>query len=294
MDGQSRRAVLAALGSAGAAAVAGCVGTGQRRVRTLVAGSLQAAASETLQRRTGPELAVEAHGSVHAARLVAEGKRDPDVLALADPALFDRLLSTPWYAVVASNELALAYNPETSGGRIVRDAETWTAPLTRADVSLGRTDPDLDPLGYRTRFALELAGKRQDRPELAAAVLRPDQRYPETQLLAQFETGSIDAAFVYRSMAVERGYPYRSLPPAVNLGDPKHAEKYATVQYELPDGTVARGAPIEYAATRRADDGATAAVFETVLAGEWVRQHGFTARDEYPRMEGDVPNGVGG
>ncbi|MBX0321459.1 substrate-binding domain-containing protein [Halomicroarcula sp. F13] len=289
-----RRRFLGLLGSGVAAGIAGCGAVGQSRVRALVAGSLQAAASETLQTTTRPELAVEAHGSVHAARLVADGKRDPHVLALADPELFERLLSAPWYAIVASNELVLAYNPETPGGRRVAEAESWTAPLGRADVSLGRTDPDLDPLGYRTIFALELAARRRDDPGFAASVLSPDQRYPETQLLAQFETGSIDAAFVYRSMAVERDYPFRELPPAVNLGDPAYADSYADVQYELPDGTVARGAPIEYAATRRADDAETRRVFETLLAGAWLRDHGFLVRDQYPRMEGDVPNGLRG
>ncbi|MDS0276974.1 extracellular solute-binding protein [Halomicroarcula sp. S1AR25-4] len=288
-----RRDVLRLLGSGAAVGVAGCGAVGRSRVRTLVAGSLQAAC-KSLQRATGPQLAVEAHGSVHAARLVADGKRDPHVLALADPELFERLLSTPWYAVVASNELVLAYNPETPGGRLVAEAESWTAPLGRADVSLGRTDPDLDPLGYRTIFALELAARGRDDPDLVDEVLSPDQRYPETQLLAQFETGSVDAAVVYRSMAIERDYPFRELPPAVNLGDPAHADTYADVQYELPDGTVARGAPIEYAATRRADDDETKRAFETLLAGEWLRDHGFVVHDQYPRMEGDVPNGLRG
>ncbi|MBV0923398.1 substrate-binding domain-containing protein [Halomicroarcula limicola] len=294
MSDWRRRDVLAALGSGVVAGIGGCSGLAQSRVRTLVAGSMQAAASGTLQRETTAELAVESHGSVHAARLVADGKRDPGILALADPALFERLLETPWHAVVAGNELVLSYNPKTDGGQRVADAQTWTAPLTEDGVSFGRTDPDLDPLGYRTVFALELAARRRDEPTLAEDVLEPDQRYPETQLLAQFETGSVDAAVVYRSMAVERDYPFRELPPAVNLGDPAFADEYASVRYELPDGTVARGSPIEYAATRRTDDDATTAVFETMLAGSWLSEHGFTVRDQYPRMEGDVPNGLRG
>lgn len=284
-----RRSVLAAVGGAALGGVAGCLGRGRSRVELLVAGSLKAAASDALAAATGPDLAVEARGSVSAARLVADGNRDPDILALADPALFERLLDADWYSVVASNELVVAYNPDTSGGQRVPEAASWTDALRREDVSLGRTDPDLDPLGYRTIFALELASEG-----LAEQILRPDQRYPETQLLAQFETGSVDAAMVYRNMAVERGYPFRSLPPAVNLGDPARADHYATVAYELPDGTVARGSPIEYAARRRSADAATVQVFETLLAGSWLRDHGFRLRDQYPRMEGDVPDDVGG
>jgi len=291
MDASSRRAVLATLGSA-ATALAGCGAFGRNRVRVLVAGSLQKAASETLQSRTDAELAVEARGSVQAARLVAEGKRDPAIVALADPALFERVMSTPWHAVVASNEMVLAYNPETDGGSRVGDADRWVDPLRDGGVSLGRTDPTLDPLGYRTLFVLDLAADYYDEPGLADAVLSPEQTYPETQLLAQFETGAVDAAFVYRSMAVERDYPFREFPPELSLGDPAHADRYRTVTYELPDGTVARGGPIEYGAVRRADGRRTRTAFEAVLASDWLAPHGFTVREEYPRLVGDVPDTV--
>ena len=294
MTGWRRRAVIATIGSGLAAGVAGCTAVSEPRVRTLVAGSLQAAASGALQRATEADLAVEAHGSVHAARLLAEDKRDPGIVALADPALFDRLLSAPWYAVVASNELVVAYNPQTSAGSRVPEADSWTGALARDDVSLGRTDPELDPLGYRTVFALELAARRRDEPNLTEKILDPEQRYPETQLLTQFETGGIDAAVVYRNMAEERDYPYRELPPAVNLGDPTRADQYGAVRYELDDGTVTRGAPIEYAALRRRDDDATAQAFETLLDGDWLTEHGFAVRQQHPRYEGDVPNDLAG
>lgn len=291
MRASSRRAVLATLGSA-ATALAGCGAFGRSRVSVLVAGSLQKAASEALQTRTDAELAVEARGSVQAARLVAEDKRDPAIVALADPALFERIMSTPWYAVIASNEMVLAYNPDTDGGSRVEDAQRWIDPLHDGGVSLGRTDPTLDPLGYRTLFVLDLAADYYDEPGLADAVLAPDQTYPETQLLAQFETGAVDTAFVYRNMAVERDYPYREFPPELNLGDPAHADRYRDATYELPDGTVTRGGPIEYGAARRSDSRRTRTAFDAVLASDWLTPHGFTVREEYPRLVGDVPDAV--
>jgi molybdate/tungstate transport system substrate-binding protein len=291
MARQTRRAALTALGS-GIAATAGCGAFGRERVAVLVAGSLQNAASETLQSRTDVDLAVEARGSVQAARLVADGKRDPAVVALADPALFDRVMDSAWHAVVASNELVLAYNPQTDGGTRVADAEPWYAPLQNDTVSLGRTDPTLDPLGYRTLFVLDLAGDYYDEPGLSDAVLSPDQTYPETQLLAQFETGAVDAAFVYRSMAIERDYPFRAFPPEIHLGDPAHAERYRTTGYELSDRTTITGSPIEYGAVRRDGQEATRTAFETVLSGDWLAPHGFTLRESYPRLVGDVPSTV--
>ncbi|MHC3381929.1 extracellular solute-binding protein [Haloarcula sp. H-GB5] len=291
MARRTRRAVLTALGS-GIAATAGCGAFGQERVDVLVAGSLQKAASETLQAQTDAEIAVEARGSVQAARLVADGKRDPAIVALADPTLFDRVMNTPWHAVVASNEMVLAYNPETDGGARVADADPWYAPLRGDSVSLGRTDPTLDPLGYRTLFVLALAADYYDEPGLAAAVLSPEQTYPETQLLAQFETGAVNAAFVYRSMAVERDYPFREFPPEIHLGDPTYAEQYQTTSYELPNGTAIAGNPIEYGAVRRDEQEATRTAFEAVLSGDWLAPHGFTVRQAYPRLVGDVPSTV--
>jgi len=291
MARRTRRAVLTALGS-GVAATAGCGAFGRERVEVLVAGSLQSAASETLQSQTDVDLAVEARGSVQAARLVADGKRDPDIVALADPALFDRVMDTDWHAVVASNEMVLAYNPETDGGTRIAEADSWYDPLRGDSVSLGRTDPTLDPLGYRTLFVLSLAADYYDESGLPDAVLSPDQTYPETQLLAQFETGAVDAAFVYRSMAIERDYPFREFPPEIHLGDPAHSEAYRTVSYELSGGTTITGSPIEYGAVRRDDHGATRTAFETVLSGDWLAPHGFTVRQPYPRLVGDVPSTV--
>ena len=291
MQRVSRRRFLAGLGGA-LAATAGCQAGGTRPTEVLVAGSLQQAATNSLPEHATQPLAIEAFGSVHAARLVSEGRRDPDVVTLADPALFETVLSAPWHAVIATNELVIAHRPASSGGRTVAEAEYWPAALAAPDVALGRTDPTLDPLGYRTLFALELAAMHYDDPSLVDRVVADDQVYPETQLLAQFETGSIDAAVVYRTMAVERDYPYRELPPAVNLGDPSFAASYAKTRYRLPDGTLARGAPIEYAATRRRDDDATAAVFESVLDGQWLAPHGFRTPAKYPSLRGDVPDAL--
>jgi len=291
MARQTRRAVLTALGS-GVAATAGCGAFGRERVDVLVAGSLQNAASGTLQSQSDVDLAVEARGSVQAARLVADGKRDPAIVALADPSLFDRVMDTDWHAVVASNEMVLAYNPQTDGGTRISEADPWYDPLRGDSVSLGRTDPTLDPLGYRTLFVLDLAADYYDESGLTDAVRSPDQTYPETQLLAQFETGAVDAAFVYRSMAIERDYPFREFPPEIHLGDPAHAEEYRTASYELSDGTTITGSPIEYGAVRRDDHGATRTAFETVLSGDWLAPHGFTVRQAYPRLVGDVPSTV--
>jgi molybdate/tungstate transport system substrate-binding protein len=294
---RSRRALLAGAASTLASAgLAGCIGptTGEDPVRVLAAGSLQHAFDGALRDAVDAEFALEARGSAAAARLVADGTRDPDVLALADTALFDRVLNDVWHAAVATNAVAVA-TADTDGGRAVqaaaeRDDVHWFDPLLDGAATLGRTDPDLDPLGYRTLFALELAAAHYDRRGLREALTAPDQVYPETALLSGFETGALDAAVVYETMADERGYDAVDLPPVVDLSSPAHADRYRAQSYALDDGVVVRGSVVEYGATlRSADDDAASRVFDAIVDGDALGAHGFAVPDDYPTFTADAP-----
>jgi molybdate/tungstate transport system substrate-binding protein len=251
----SRRDALAAL-AGGVGALSGCssvLGSSETAVRVLCAGSLQKAFLD-LGSAVDARVEVEAHGSATAARLVAEGTRDPHVIALADAVLFDSVLSPSWYAHIATNELALAYDAGTDAGSRIDRADRWLDPLVDGTVRLGRTDPDLDPLGYRTLFALELAADHYDRPGLEDDILDDSRIFPETSLLARLETGAVDAAVVYRTMALDRGLDTVDLPAAVDLSDPELA---------------------------------------VITDGALLADHGFVT-DRYPTFEGDVPDAVEG
>jgi molybdate/tungstate transport system substrate-binding protein len=277
-------------------AVTGCFSRGQEDpVEVLVAGSLANAFGRDLAAQVDPPVRVEAHGSAVAARMVANGVTDPDIIALADPVLFDRILDVPWYVSFATNALVISYTRETAGGTRVAevDSDRWWSALRHDDVSLGRTDPDRDPLGYRTLFGLELASEYySEAPDLRSIITESDQVYPETQLFGQFETGSVDAVFAYRSMAIERDYETIDLPQAVDLSSPALAESYERVTYTLPDGTRVRGAPISYVATvrRSSPRSAVRTVFDAITSGRSLQGHGFGTPDDYPRWEGDVPH----
>jgi len=305
--GCSRRTFLRTAGGAGAVGMAGCVGrdssarTGSTNrgesptVTILAAGSLQHALETGLKPAVDVPIRVEAHGSAALARMVAEGQRDPDIVTVADTALFEEPLSPPWYATFTSNAIVLAYNPTTKGGRRVAEAgvDRWYEPLIDGDVRLGRTDPDRDPLGYRTLFALELAARYDDdAPALREVIPTRDQIYPETALISGFETGSIDAAFAYRNMAVERGYEYVDLPDRVDLSDPAHADAYATVSYTLPSGQTVRGALIGYGSTVRHVSDAALTVFDVHTTGSYLDEAGFLRHDRFPVYDGAVPAAV--
>ena len=264
-------------------------------VSILAAGSLQRAFSNGLREATSVPLQIEARGSVAVARLVANGHREPAITALADVGLFDSIMDAAWSVVFASNAVVLTYNPETAGGSRIAgtDPDRWFEPLVRGTASVGRTDPDLDPLGYRTLFLLDLAARYYDTAELGERLLSPEQVYPETSLLARLETGDVDAAFTYRNMAVEHGYEFVEFPSEIDLSDPAHDEDwYSTVSYDLADGQTVEGGPIAYGATIVNEHRRAADVFRELTADPYLEAHGFVVPDGYPTNRGTVPDAI--
>nr|WP_228842351.1 extracellular solute-binding protein [Halococcus agarilyticus] len=305
----SRRAFLGGVGAVGLAGAAGCVGSGRESgvdgddgdgdtgpVTILAAGSLQNALANGLEPTLDVPVRIESHGSATVARLIDEGKRDPDIVSVADTALFDEPLSPPWYSTFTSNAVVIAYNPETEGGKRLANAgkERWYEPLVNGDVRLGRTDPDHDPLGYRALFVLELASRYYDgASNLGGKILKRNQIYPETALISGFETGAIDAAIAYRSMAVERDYEYVALPDRIDLSEPAHEEEwYSTVSYSLPTGHEIAGGPISYGSTVRRTSDAALSVFAAQSTGTYLDDHGFVRREGFPTYDGNVPQRV--
>ena len=296
---RTRRQLLLTAGTAATAGIAGCAGVSSRdggrstTIAILAAGSLQNALANGLEPTVDVPVEVEAHGSATVARMIAEGQRDPDIVSVADVALFEEPLSPPWHAVFTSNSIVIAYNPDTDGGQRLAEAgtERWYEPMVSGDVDIGRTDPDQDPLGYRTLFVLELASRYYDGvSNLGERILQQEQIYPETSLISQFETGSIDAAIAYRNMAVERNYEYVELPDRIDLSNPQYAEEwYSTTSYTLPSGQEIRGGPISYGSTIRRMSDAAATVFDVHTTGRYLGAHGFLLREQFPAYVGDVP-----
>lgn len=278
--GLSRRAVLRAGGVATVLGAGGTFAYGRLAPSTagayptaLVAGSLLHVATEV------PGASVEAHGSATVRRLVVDGLRDPDAVALADPRLFAGISDRVTF--FATNALVLAYDPASDHAEdLERD---WRRAITADGIEIGRTDPRQDPLGYRTVMALELAERRFGID--AGRVLDSSHVFPETDLMNVLEGGGIDAAFVYRNMAVERGLPAASLPDRIDFSEPDYAEEYASVSYELDHATV-HGTPIRYAATATSPRG-EGWTEDLVTARGTLEENGFVVPPDYPRF--DVP-----
>ncbi|HWA40914.1 MAG TPA: extracellular solute-binding protein [Gemmatimonadales bacterium] len=288
----------------------------ERRLTVFNAGSLGRPLREALNgyaaTAPGTEVAQENAGSLESARKLTELHKIPDVIALADEGVFPALLmpgQVTWYAAFARNEMVLAYTDRSSGADQV-NADNWATILLRPGVRTGRSDPALDPNGYRTLFVLQLEERRAHIPGLAARLLAAmPARYirpKEADLIALLQAGELDYAWSYRNVAQAAGLRFVDLPPEVDLGDPARAALYATASIRIPaaasrgprpaarDSITIRGAPILYALSipREAQNPADAQAFVQWLFGAEgkavLTRNGFTVLDT-PILHGATP-----
>jgi len=236
-------------------------------VSVLYAGSLATAMENGLgaafSKATGDAYKGEAQGSLGAARLIHDHLRTPDIFISADPTVNVTVLMgdknenlVSWFVTMASSQLVLAYNPKSPFADKFQAAAANTMPwyevLQIPGVRFGRGDPTIDPKGYRTLFLFDLAGKYYQKPEIPRLLgdpLNPAQVFPEIVLLARVETGQFDAGIFYKHEVVAHHLPFVTLPPEINLGDPKFAQSYAEATYKLPSGDQVKGAPIIFTIT---------------------------------------------
>jgi len=221
--------------------LAGCRGTQrgeQPSITVFNAGALALPIRQALDsfaRARGLRANQESAGSLETARKITELARVPDVVALADTAIFSRLLAGRLagpVTILGTTRLVLAY---TFADEVSPD--NWPDVTTRPGVSVGRSDPALDPAGYRALMAMQLAERYYARPGLARRLERAasasNMRRKSADLTALLQTGNLDYAWEYESVARSLGLRFVSLPPAVNLGDPALAATYALVQVNV-------------------------------------------------------------
>lgn len=216
------------------------------------------AALDSFARREGITLAQESAGSLETARKITELHRIPDIVALADEEIFPRLLMpehVEWYARFARNRLVLAHTDRSRhAGEIT--ADTWIGVLERPGVQVGRSDPDLDPAGYRTLLLFDLAERHYADPGLAdrllAAAPQRNVRPKEVELTGLLQAGELDYVWTYESVAQAAGLRYLRLPDRIDLGSSTDSAFYAGASVHVagrtPGDTLElRGRPIAYA-----------------------------------------------
>jgi molybdate/tungstate transport system substrate-binding protein len=244
------------------------------------------AALDSFTARTGRPTRLETAASLELVRRVTELGEVPDVLLLADEALFPALLAprhVAAYTRFARNRVVVAYRRDAPGAAEFARAARWWEVLERPGVEVGRADPATDPSGYRALLAFRLAERHYGVPGLAARLLAAapprNVRPREADQIALVEAGALDYVWTYENLARLAGLPYRTLPPSVDLGRVADSAAYAAAAVRVPgrtprDSVTVRGAPIGYALAvpRAANDSAGGAAVAAYLLSDVGRR----------------------
>lgn len=202
------------------------------------------------------EISLDYAGSRACAHAILEG-RDVDVMALADPYVFMDLLvpeHVDIFFVFATDQIVLAYDEFSSRSSLI-DSSNWMEILLDERVSFSRSDHNLDPCGYRTLMAWQLAEEFYNMAGLfdnLNSKCTQEYIYPKSiDLCSALLEGKIDYAFEYLSVTKQLGFKYIAFPDKINLSNPAHADHYSRVTVTATGKgggiSLVRGAPIEFA-----------------------------------------------
>jgi len=182
------------------------------------------------------------------------GEPIADVVAVADFSLIHKLMYQTlipesekpyanWCIQFATNSLGLAY---TSQSKYVDeiDVNNWYEILSRPDVKTGISDPRFDACGYRSLMAMKLAEFFYDEDDILHSVtgkfsypikveennnsytiLIPEILEAESlairdssiKLLFPLQSGDLDYAFEYKSVAEQHKMKFLEFPEEINL-----------------------------------------------------------------------------
>ncbi len=229
----------------------------------------------------GVDVQREASGSNDAVRKITELDRCADILNSADYSLIPGMMYpdyADWYIAYAGNEMVLAYT-ESSKYADEIDSANWYEILRRPDVRFFFSNPNSDPCGYRSPMVIQLAENYYGDEEIFEDLIEANAgitafedegtwtievpatenmdvnldklaiRPKSVEALALLDSGDIDYAFEYRSVAEQHGLIYVDLPIEIDLSSADDAENYSSVRIELADGQIKAARPIVYGFT---------------------------------------------
>ncbi len=229
----------------------------------------------------GIDVRCHAYGSAMAIRQVTELGKTADVVASADFHLIDKMMIetrpqwASWNLLFARNAMVLAVRE----GLDV-EASSWLDVLGDDRLTVGLSNPNHDPCGYRALMSVALAQEHLGYEGLFKHLVEDNSRVrvrriadvveitvpgeagfsgrlvmrpKETDLLSLLETGSLDCLLIYRSVATQHGFRFLPLPEEANLGDTAHEEDYARVRLQQfsdrPEAVTVTGSAIVYGMT---------------------------------------------
>ena len=222
---------------------------------------------------------LEPAGSVQCIRKIIDIGKRADVLAIADYSLIPEMMMnyTDWYLRFAKNKIVIAFTDKSRYADEI-NSRSWFQILRRSNVRWGFSNPNMDPCGYRSLWVIQLAELEygdsrifEDLVEKNSAIrmneeagiytcvvpenLKPNPnrlviRDKSVELVVLLESGGLDYAFEYLSVAVQYGLRYVELPESIDLSGKEHAdvEKYSRMRALLRGGNLT-ATPIHYGVT---------------------------------------------
>lgn len=188
--------------------------TGSGNVNVLYAGSLVALMEKQLgpayEKATGYKFSGFSAGSTALAAQIKGKVRKADVFVSASPDADTELMGAKngdwvqWYVTFTTSPLVLGYNPKSKFAAKIK-AGPWYDVITTSGFRVGTTDPEADPKGKLAHKALLAAGK--DHPKLLDLAKNDKIVFPEETLVADLQSGQLDAGFFYSSEAKIAGIP---------------------------------------------------------------------------------------
>ena len=187
----------------------------------------------------GVEIIREAAGSRTCARKIVDLHRPCDLMFSADDSVIDKFL-IPKYADFnirfASNQMVLCYTDQSYLHQKI-NKNNWYKILQNKKVVWGQADPNVDPCGYRALMVMQLAERYYRIKGLYHSLLknRPlrNIRPKSVELVALLQTGDMDYAWEYRSVAVQHQLRFVKLPAKINLGSTRYNDFYKRAVVEI-------------------------------------------------------------
>lgn len=211
------------------------------------------------------DIRTTAGGSRKISRLIAETGQKADILMSADYAVIDNLLipdHADWNILFAENSMVIMYTDKSRYANII-NADNWYNILLKNGVEYGHSEPNADPCGYRSVLLFQLAENFYQEKGLNQELLnhcpKKNIRPKSVELISLLETGVLDYAFEYESVALQHQimdntFKYIKLPKAIDLSSLEFIDEYAKATIELsgaePGKTIiTKGKPIVYGIT---------------------------------------------
>jgi molybdate/tungstate transport system substrate-binding protein len=233
------------------------------KLPVFIAGSLtvpfKAVAKEYNRQYPKVDVLMEGGGSATTIRKVTELKRECGIIGSADYKIVPKLMFpdyADWYIIFASNQMVLCFTEKSKYAKEV-NADNWYQILQKEGVTYGRSDPDQDPCGYRTLMVWQLAEKHYNVSGIydkLHGAKGDTMRAKSVDLIALLQSGDLDYAFEYDSVAKQHGLKYVQLPERINLSSAEHEAFYAQAKVSIKGAKPGQkidlvGEPILYAIT---------------------------------------------